>query len=357
MQPETQLLLRNHDRIFRDGPFVVIDPPDLATIETLRAYEVDYWCRDYATARALHNEANVHFGAQPSSASPRYQTGIIFLPKGRRFQEMTFAQAAASTVAGGRLFVVGANNAGIKSARRSLESVVGKSTPVDSARRCGLIETMVGEDAAPFAFAPWTQRWDAAVGAFRIAVETIPGTFSGGELDAGTMELMTAIEGYNIGRRVLDMCCGSGVIGAMLARHEPDSSVTLVDTHACAIESAARTLTLNQLRNASTHPSDWFSDVSGRFDTIVCNPPFHQGVATDMTMASSVIRGAPEFLETKGELWLVANRFLPYLDELHAVFGSVVIARETRRFRVYRCSLPTGNHARQLKRRGRDRKR
>ena len=358
MQPETQLLLRNADRVFREGPFVVVDPPDHATAEALSPFQVQYWCRNYAVARALPDTSPVVFGVRLPAAAQPYQTGIIFLPKGRRFQEMTFAQVNAAVGTNARIFVVGANQAGIKGARRPLIAAVGETTAVDAARRCGLLEAVAGGRVPSFSFEPWTQRWSVSVGPLNVEAETVAGTFSDGELDEGTAELMTAALGRPVGLRVLDMCCGGGVIGVMLAKANPDANVVLVDVHACALESTRRTIALNGLANASAYPSDWYSDVTGRFDSIFCNPPFHQGVATDTTMASAVIRQAANYLKPKGQLWLVANRFLPYLDELQSAFTSVTIERQTNRFRVYRCRAPVSAPSRRLdKRNGNDRKR
>ena len=143
----------------------------------------------------------------------------------------------------------------------------------------------------------------------------------------------------------------------MIAKYHPDTRVVLADVNACAVASSRATIAANELDNATAVASDWYSDVDGAFDTVVCNPPFHEGIATDRTMVRSVVQQAPHFLRTNGRLWIVANRFLPYLDELQAVFQKVEIVRQTSKFRVYRSWAPASAQRHQPKRSGSSRKR
>jgi len=73
--------------------------------------------------------------------------------------------------------------------------------------------------------------------------------------------------------RVLDLGTGSGAIALALKHQRPDWSVHAVDQSAQALEVAqanARRLQLDVLMKQS----DWFSQVQGRFDLIVSNPPY-----------------------------------------------------------------------------------
>ena len=94
-----------------------------------------------------------------------------------------------------------------------------------------------------------------------------------------TEELVENIKNYlekkNITNpKVLDLGCGSGVIGLTLKHFFPNSLVTLVDISEEALkvaESNAKTLVLD----VNFIKSDWFSNVPiDKYDVIVSNPPY-----------------------------------------------------------------------------------
>ncbi|CAK8743902.1 Ribosomal RNA small subunit methyltransferase C [Sodalis praecaptivus] len=80
---------------------------------------------------------------------------------------------------------------------------------------------------------------------------------------------------------------------------------------------------------------DVYSAISGRFDMIISNPPFHDGMQTNLKAAETLIRGALDHLRIGGELRIVANAFLPYPDLLDAVFGNHQVLAQNGRFKVY----------------------
>ncbi len=69
---------------------------------------------------------------------------------------------------------------------------------------------------------------------------------------------------------------------------------------------------------------------------IVTNPPFHERRQRTTDITRRLIEEAPAFLKDGGEMWMVANRELPYVQWLDAAFQHVQVAAETNRFRVYR---------------------
>ena len=90
-----------------------------------------------------------------------------------------------------------------------------------------------------------------------------------------TEELVDHISKLNLPEspRILDLCCGSGVIGLSLKHKFPESRVTLADISEDAL--ALTTENANKLNlQVETLHSDLFSGITDKYDLIVCNPPY-----------------------------------------------------------------------------------
>jgi release factor glutamine methyltransferase len=75
-------------------------------------------------------------------------------------------------------------------------------------------------------------------------------------------------------QQVLDMGCGSGVLGLTLAVTRPGWDVTLADVSPDALALAKENATLLEAQNAHFVQSNLFSAVTGDFDGIVANLPY-----------------------------------------------------------------------------------
>jgi methylase of polypeptide subunit release factors len=75
-------------------------------------------------------------------------------------------------------------------------------------------------------------------------------------------------------RRALDLGCGSGAGGVVVARHAPCDEVLLTDINAAALQMARINADAARLHNVTIARSDLFNDIDGDFDLIVANPPY-----------------------------------------------------------------------------------
>lgn len=73
--------------------------------------------------------------------------------------------------------------------------------------------------------------------------------------------------------KVLELCTGSGCVAIAVAKARPDLTVTAIDISDAAIMLAKENAELNGVK-VNFLVSDLFSKVHGRFDVIVCNPPY-----------------------------------------------------------------------------------
>ncbi|MCX6818473.1 MAG: methyltransferase [Candidatus Aenigmarchaeota archaeon] len=69
---------------------------------------------------------------------------------------------------------------------------------------------------------------------------------------------------------ILDIGCGSGLLAIIMAKA---AEVTAVDVCSLAVKTTLQNAEINKIKLKAIH-SDLFSKVKGKFDLIVCNPPY-----------------------------------------------------------------------------------
>lgn len=161
-----------------------------------------------------------------------------------------------------------------------------------------------------------------------LEVRAFGGAFAGARLDIGTRALLAALDaapaapaGGTPDDPWIDLACGTGIIGAWLARRHPAAHVYASDPSAVAVASARATAAANGLADrvmvARADGLEQRADASASF--IALNPPFHSGAALTAGIAERLFADAGRVLRPGGELWCVWNsplRYRPALDRL-----------------------------------------
>jgi methylase of polypeptide subunit release factors len=75
-------------------------------------------------------------------------------------------------------------------------------------------------------------------------------------------------------RRAVDIGCGSGAAGIIVARAHPEATVVLADISRTALGMAGANARAAGVANTVCVPSDLFLALEGAFDLIVANPPY-----------------------------------------------------------------------------------
>lgn len=260
-------------------------------------------------------------------------TAVVFLPKAR--DELTFRlrQAASLLVPGGHMLLIGEKREGIAGAVKQLQEVAPASKKVDSARHCQVWLGKPEQVGTVFDESAWVNWHTVDAAGISLAVAGLPGIFSDGRLDEGTALLLESLSTARPKGPVLDFACGAGVIGAWLHKRW-GIAVDGVDVQAQAVACAA--LTYDRAgASGSILPSDGLNEITGRYQTIITNPPFHSGVSTDTSMTEDFLKQAARNLNPGGELRLVANGFLPYPRLIKQYIGNCRALVKTPRFSVY----------------------
>ena len=255
---------------------------------------------------------------------------IYYWTKNKQEVQFQLMQLLARAKDAQEMLIVGENRSGVRSVEKML-APFGNTAKIDSARRCGLYYFSL-QKRPQFALADYwkSYRHPQLDG---LIVHSLPGVFSAYELDVGTALLLSTLQN-RVNGKILDLGCGAGVIGAMIKKRNPDAQITMTDIHAMALASARKTLAENQLKG-DVLASDVFSNVEGKFDLIISNPPFHDGINTAYRTVQELIGQAKKHLNQGGELRIVANAFLPYADLLQHHFDVFDVLAQTSKFKVY----------------------
>lgn len=292
--------------------------------------------RSLGVVRGLNLGHSVYpLRAQHNSA----QAVMLDIPKGRDQVRAYLWTAAQALQPGGHLYLAGSNAAGAKSAIKDAEALFGTAVVLGfkSSRRIALATRPESPLQVPSAWRT-SQPWQPQMRMVRrpegdYTIVTMPGVFSWDHLDDGTELLLDHLD-VEPDTDVLDMGCGYGIIGLAAAR--AGARVTMVDDDLLAVRCAETSTQINEFaQQAQVFASDVTSSLTDHeYDLVLSNPPFHQGVDVNTSVAERIIRESYAILRPGGRLRIVANRFLPYDRSLRDVFGNMTVIVQNQRYSV-----------------------
>ncbi len=258
-----------------------------------------------------------------------FAAAVLFLPRAKALARALVHQAAGLVPAGAVLWVDGQKHDGIDTALKDIRARADLLASVSKAH--GRAIAFRNPGAAAFA------GWQAANLTPLPGFVTRPGVFSADGVDPGSA-LLAAQLPRDIKGKGADLGAGWGWLAAEVLKREGVRELHLVEAEAEALAAARDNVTDAR---ASFHWADARGFRPGRaLDFVVMNPPFHQGRAADPTLGAAFIRAAQAMLQPQGQLWMVANRTLPYEEALAAGFQQVTALAGAHGFKVLAASRP-----------------
>jgi 16S rRNA (guanine1207-N2)-methyltransferase len=247
------------------------------------------------------------------------------LPRAREAARARIAEAARRT--DGPLLIDGAKTAGVDGLLREVRARATVGEVLSKAH--GKIFAVTGG-----AFADWAEGGPRTVGDGFV---TRPGVFSADGPDRGSVVLAAALPA-RLGARVADLGAGWGYLARAILAREGVAELHLIEADHAALACARINVTDPRAR------FHWADAVAfapeAPFDTIVTNPPFHVSRAADPGLGRTFIEAARRMLTPRGDLWLVANRHLPYESTLRAAFRDVAELGDDPAFKMFHASHP-----------------
>ena len=150
--------------------------------------------------------------------------------------------------------------------------------------------------------------------------------FSKDQVDYGTYVLLkTILKQISVFGDVLDIGCGYGPIGIVLAKNFQSAKFTLCDINQTAVELATENAQKNQVNNIEKIlVSNAYENISGQFDFIISNPPIKAG----KKVLLDILLGSYEKLKENGNLVFVIKKKFgedSIKKQLEKIFKSVEI--------------------------------
>ncbi|UAB89415.1 class I SAM-dependent methyltransferase [Ruegeria sp. SCSIO 43209] len=266
------------------------------------------------------------FVATPNSDAP-CQDAVVFLPRAKALARALIHQACSR--ASGVIVVDGAKTDGVDSLLKDIRKRVAIEGPISKAH--GKIFWFQSDADA---FADWAAPENQMVDGFH----TAPGVFSADGIDPASALLLKSLPTKR-GTRIADLGAGWGFLSAMLI-DDTLRSLHLVEADHTALTCARANVTDTRAQFHWADATKWSAPEP--LDMVIMNPPFHTSRSADPTLGQGFITSAARNLTRNGQLWMVANRHLPYEATLAEAFDRVDEVAGDNRFKVFHASRPRG---------------
>jgi len=252
---------------------------------------------------------------------------VVFLPRAKALARHLVAQAVA--ISSGPVLIDGAKTDGIDSIYKAARKLTDPSASISKAH--GKIFWIEADGQV---LADWRADDFTSVDGYT----TAPGVFSADGVDPASRLLIESLPA-KLGRNLADLGAGWGYLSAdLLQRDGVIESLHLVEADNSALTCAKRNVVDARALFHWEDARQW--KPPHLLDGVIMNPPFHTGRSAEPSLGQAFIATAARVLTPSGNLWMVANRHLPYETTLGELFVQVSEIAGDNRFKVLHASRP-----------------
>jgi len=258
---------------------------------------------------------------------------ILINPSKNRQQTLGWIAEALSLLhADGRIMLCAENQHGAKGLESHIREITDDLSSFSKAK-CRCMSFRAASINNPELVEQWRQQSAVSV-VPGSGLHSQPGLFSWDQADKGS-ELLLQFIPASLRGAGMDLCCGNGFLAHDIARRSPDiHHLHMVDHDRLALACAES----NLVDSAIAHTCHWLDATTETLpqslDWIVCNPPFHQHQQQNVELGQVIIQRACAALKRGGQLWIVANRKLPYEHVLSEKLGKVEILSQQQGYKI-----------------------
>lgn len=245
------------------------------------------------------------------------------------------ALAAAHAAPGAKIYVAQENAHGAGSLEKTLRRAFPDAQAVIKFK-CRVLVLDAGAGAAAV-----LKKWadDAAIRKVkhnRGEFWSAPGVFSWDRPDPGSLMLLAHLPKSMPGNAA-DLGCGNGLLSGNVIKKDGVTGLWALDADARSVECCRRNL---EDRGSAVPFHVLWRDATGDLsdlpdmDFVVMNPPFHDQQHESRELGRKFVEAALKLLKSGGELYLVANRHLPYEDILSKEASKVSVLEDANGFKI-----------------------
>lgn len=313
-------------RLPEEGRIAVFAPragDDLSALPRARCEVITGFAPDHA----YFSERGYRCRTAPEG---RYAAAIVFVARARARSEALVAEAVS--VSDGRVVVDGAKTDGVEALLKACRKRA-EVAPALSKAHGKLFHFPAGPDAGE-RFEDWAA---AAPREIEGGFVTLPGVFSADGIDPASRLLADHLP-KKPGRVLADLGAGWGYLSARALERETVEEIHLVEAELAALDCAKANLQDPRARFHWADATRWRPEAP--VDCVITNPPFHAGRSPDPGLGRAFIESARAMLAPRGQLFLVANRHLPYEAEMARHFAEVSEVAGDSRFKLLHGARP-----------------
>ena len=212
------------------------------------------------------------------------------------------------------------------------ERCLGKTRTSLATKKARLIFTTVDKSLPAIAFA-----YPRTIEHHGLKLVNYTGVFSRQKIDIGTRFFLEHLPDLHQQKGdVIDLGCGNGALGLLLAKRNNQIRLTFVDESFMAVQAAKESWLANKLDDrAKFVVNDCLTGFApDSADVVICNPPFHQGNTVGDHIAWRMFQQSHGVLRKGGELRIIGNRHLGYHGKLKCLFGRCTTVASNSKFVV-----------------------
>ncbi len=288
----------------------------------------------------------------PEKESPPCDIVLMQIPKSNALLEYQLALIAGILAPGTEVCAGGMTRDIHNSTSELFVSCIGSAHTSLAAHKARLVHSVFDPDATFVqvnkTLAKWPQKLELAEADLpALTVCNLAGVFSAGGHDRGSLLLLRCLKNNPAlvppKARIIDCGCGNGLLALAAAKLFPDATFTCTDESRMAIESARAGFDLNGMAGRGNFL--WTDCLEGlepeSADTVLCNPPFHQGQGQTQTLeiAHRMFEQSKTCMKRGATLLVVSNRHLGHHRYLQELFGTATVLAESDGFMVIAASL------------------